>query len=296
VRDSAALWLSSCNWQSSNQPAADPGAEQPPKPDWLLHYNREWHAVVEHAGLAQTFERFLLHDYDHNQGTDAVEALGFPDLFVPAWTVGPTAQETAGAFQYFPPFDAKRSFTVLPLLTPDNYHAHVLALIRGATSEVLIQNQTFKAPKEGQTALAELIDALLAKQQEGVRLRIIYRLFIPKDARDVLSDLVDRGFDSATIRLQKNCHTKGIVVDRKRVLLGSHNWSNDGVSVNRDASLLFDDEQLANYFAGIFEHDWTNLARQDIGSEWAPLEAADPAASPPAGMVRVSWKEYLELG
>jgi phosphatidylserine/phosphatidylglycerophosphate/cardiolipin synthase-like enzyme len=54
-------------------------------------------------------------------------------------------------------------------------------------------------------------------------------------------------------KVQKNCHTKGIIVDRKKVLLGSQNWSNDGVSVNRDASRLFDDEELATYFAKIFD-------------------------------------------
>ena len=50
VRDEKAFWLSSGNWQSSNQPDADPLNEQPQKREYLTKYNREWHAVVEHEG------------------------------------------------------------------------------------------------------------------------------------------------------------------------------------------------------------------------------------------------------
>jgi hypothetical protein len=42
------------------------------------------------------------------------------------------------------------------------------------------------------------------------------------------------------------------------VVLGSQHWSNDGVSINRDASLLFEDPPLAEYFRRVFEHDWGN--------------------------------------
>jgi phosphatidylserine/phosphatidylglycerophosphate/cardiolipin synthase-like enzyme len=85
------------------------------------------------------------------------------------------------------------------------------------------------------------------------------------------------------------------VVDRKKVLLGSQNWSNDGVSVNRDASLLFNDEELAVYFAEIFDHDWNNLAKQNIGSESLPIETASPDEATPVGKIRLTWKDYMEM-
>lgn len=102
------------------------------------------------------------------------------------------------------------------------------------------------------------------------------------------------GFDMNSIKVQKGCHTKGIVVDRKRVLLGSHNWSNDGVSVNRDASLLFDDPPLAKYFGDIFDHDWNNLAKQDIGNESLPIELASVTDFTPKG-IRLTAKDYPEM-
>ncbi len=117
---------------------------------------------------------------------------------------------------------------------------------------------------------------MLAKQRAGVKVRVIFRLhdFAITDVRRNLEALKERGFDMDDFKVQRNCHTKGIVVDRRKVLLGSQNWSNDGVFVNRDASLLFDDEELAGYFAEIFDHDWANLAAQNIGPEPGPIESA----------------------
>ena len=181
-----------------------------------------------------------------------------------------------------------------PLLTPDNYFPYVLELVESAHDELLIQNQTFNAPKDNHDALRALIDAVIAKQRAGVKVRIIFRLVLPSVARKVLEELRDYGVDLAGVKVQPNCHTKGIIVDRRQVLIGSQNWSNDGVSVNRDASLLFDDAPLARYFAEIFDHDWNNLARQNIGSESLPVRLA-PDPHPLPGMARLAWKEYRQL-
>ena len=84
-------------------------------------------------------------------------------------------------------------------------------------------------------------------------------------------------------------------MDRKRVALGSQNWSNDGVSVNRDASLLFEDAELAEYFARIFDHDWQNQASQSIGAERGGPRLVGRDEVTPSGMVRLTWKDYMEM-
>ena len=292
VRDKSSFWLSSGNWQSSNQPPANPLA-LPWKRSWLSEYNREWHAIVDHPGLAADFEKYLRNDYDHNIG-GAEEAMILPDLLMPAEMFTPTATERAAAFKYFEPLIETREFDVQPLLTPDNYHEHVLSLIESAQEELLIQNQTFNAPKPNHAKLRELMSAVLDKQRAGVNVRVIFRLLMKADARKNLEALQDFGFDMSAIRVQRNCHTKGIVVDRQRVMIGSQNWSEQGVSLNRDASLLFEDEKLANYFANVFEHDWANLATDDIDSAPSGVELATAEGAAPRGMVKVSIEEYLE--
>ena len=96
------------------------------------------------------------------------------------------------------------------------------------------------------------------------------------------------------VRILTNTHTKGIIVDGKRVLIGSHNWSSQGVSLNRDASLIFDDEEVAQYYAEAFELDWER-AREPRFDERVD-ESIRPAEgnSPPPSFVRMSLADYLE--
>jgi V8-like Glu-specific endopeptidase len=271
VRDHAAFWLSSGNWQSSNQPDADPLHESPQTGDWLKKYNREWNAIIEHPGLAKTFEAYLLHDFAQNRAALPAEAFELPNLLLPSALFMPLPEEAAAPFKYFEPFDKTRQFTVQPLLTPDNFHDEVLKLVRDAQEQLLLQNQTFNVPTKGQDALKELVDAVLAKQRAGLDVRIIFRYFFPSDARQSVTDLVEYGFDEKKIKVQFNCHTKGIVADKQRVLLGSQNWSNLGVSNNRDASLLFDDEELAGYFAEVSSTiGRISPGRTSVRSLWRP--------------------------
>lgn len=112
VRDRNAFWLSSGNWQSSNQPDHDPRADNPPQSKWLRNYNREWHAIVEHKGLAETFENFLEHYFENNPRQPNFDELGLPHLLIPQDAF--TAWERAAGWQptYKQPFNEKRSFTV----------------------------------------------------------------------------------------------------------------------------------------------------------------------------------------
>lgn len=292
VRDNAAFWLSSGNWQSSNQPDADP-LKKPWDRMWLSKYNREWHAIVEHAGLAADLERYLLHDYANNVD-GAEEALILPDVLLPEETFEPTVAERAAPFEYFEPLVEEREFDVQPLLTPDNYHEHALALIESATRELLIQNQTFNAPKPNNAKLRELLSAILAKQKAGVDVRIVFRIIVKADARKNLEALQDFGFDMSRVKVQKNCHTKGMIADRERVLIGSQNLSEQGVSLNRDASLLFYDEPLARYFAAIFDHDWSHLASDSIDIAPSGAKLTDGGEARRDGYAKISVEEYLE--
>ncbi|WP_051663912.1 phospholipase D-like domain-containing protein [Dyadobacter crusticola] len=297
VRDGKSIFLSSGSWQSSNQPDLDK-LENATQSYLLKTYNRDWHVLVENEQIAATYEKFLLHDYENNKQTTikpAEESMVQELFFLIPALEDASFMEEAVSYQSFAPFHAEREFTVTPLLSPDNYFEEVLALVQSATEELFIQNQTFNAPKPMHEKLRQLTDAVLHKQQEGVDVRIIFRNFIASEARKNLEALVELGFDPMKIRMHDKCHTKGIMVDGKKVLIGSQNWSNDGVSVNRDASLLFEDEELTDYFKQIFLHDWEKLAKNNIGRESLSLQVTNATDPVPAGMVRVGWSDILEM-
>jgi hypothetical protein len=293
VRDGKAFWLSSGNWQSSNQP--DHGlAVGETSWDLLMQHNRDWHIVIDNAKVAQQFEKYLLYDLKNAQADAAVEAVPEAAYFL----VDEAVEERVppGRPTYFAPLKINRKVQVQPLLTPDNYQEHVLALINTAERRLLFQNQSLSllgfdknGDDKNDERFAALAEALLAKHKDGVDVRIIIRgEFAPVGP---LEQLQKRGFDMAKVRLQNRCHTKGIIVDGARVLIGSHNWTNQGTLVNRDASLIFEDEEIAEYFEEIFWFDWKHLTRQSIGARRARRDSGDEAV--PAAMRRVSWQEVV---
>lgn len=292
VKDSQAIHLSSGNYQSSNQPDVDSLPDN--SAEFLLKtYNREWHALIEHPRIAQMYEGFIQHDMTNNK--DGREAMvNNQDLYLLVPKFIEVEAEAPKPKRKFDPFDQNRNFTVTPLLTPDNYFDEVLTLVKRAEDELYIQNQTFNCPGDNHDKLRELVNAVLERQEAGVDVKIIFRAMFPANARKNLEGLIDLGFDPKCFKVHDKVHTKGIIVDKKFVLIGSQNWSNDGVSVNRDASLLFEDKPLAEYFREIFLHDWFNVAKTMIGREGGSGRIVGREAEVPGNMVKIPLGDILE--
>jgi hypothetical protein len=75
-------------------------------------------------------------------------------------------------------------------------------------------------------------------------------------------------------------------------MFGSHNWSNEGVKTNRDASLIFNDKEIAEYLAGVYDYDWTRLAIAHPTKRRPRV--ARPGESTPEGFSRVAYSEVFD--
>lgn len=296
VRDGAAFWLSSGNWQSSNQPPFDPINGADTSPSLLTSRNREWHVVVENTKLADIFEKYL--QRDEKQASEQVQPEAAADSEPMVWVSEDFFQasevELEARPQYFKPMEFKKKLRVQPLLTPDNYAEQVLAFIKSATSTIYFQNQSFKTGKAGSNPehFEKLLQALLQKQRDGLDVRIILRKI--GDLFDIISDIKDYGFDMDRVRLQTNCHTKGIVIDARAVLIGSQNWTGDGTGPNRDASLIIYDSEVAEYFQRAFLYDWTRIGKPKIDETLpAPELATGQEIAPPPRMILMPLNRWL---
>ena len=155
---------------------------------------------------------------------------------------------------------------VKPLLTPDQegavYSEAVLELIGSARKSLLFQIPYISMrsnPSVDRGYIDELIKALTQKLKTLDDARVILRSGGSKFSAPTHAAwfFKSKGVDiDGRLRQISNHHTKGMIVDGKRVLIGSHNWSKPGVSLNRDASLIFDDADIAAYFGEAFEIDW----------------------------------------
>jgi phosphatidylserine/phosphatidylglycerophosphate/cardiolipin synthase-like enzyme len=116
------------------------------------------------------------------------------------------------------------------------------------------------------------------------------------DVRKTLESIKAANFDMDRVKVQTDCHTKGIVIDSETVLLGSHNWTNQGVQVNRDASLLIRRPEIARYYERVFLHDWERMARfrifEDAMPVLAPNDPGELDALGDAPMRTISWSDW----
>jgi phosphatidylserine/phosphatidylglycerophosphate/cardiolipin synthase-like enzyme len=105
----------------------------------------------------------------------------------------------------------------------------------------------------------EVLAALGSAERRGVRVRVLL---------DPGQDVNRSGFDlltSAGIAVRwypvppgAKLHAKAALFDGGRLLVGSANWSQSGLSVNHELDLVFDQPEPAGAFASRFEVDWSS--------------------------------------
>lgn len=308
VSGGRSFWLSSGNWQSSNQP----NLEELNKDTAFIqgHYNREWHVVMEHPGLASTYEKFIKWDMKQAAPVQDTSESVAPADEMPELLITQDFQESIAEGikkpQTFEPkefvFTDEKPLQVQPLLSPDNYAKQVKAVIKSAKKTLYFQNQYINVGKAPNKEFTDLLDALLEKIKAGLDVRIILRQLpnavAQQEALQYYAEQ-EHGFtEPLRIKYQAGSHTKGIVVDSKVVVVGSHNWSRQGVSENRDASLIFYNPDIAKYYEKVFLYDWENLAKAShLSDEEMPILATTETGGEEsvAGRTTVPWDYFEDL-
>jgi hypothetical protein len=264
VADSKAFFLSSGNFNSSNQPKIDP-IKKPTDAAETRTRDRDWHVIVEHETVAKVFESSILRDLDQARPGQQV---------APAVVLKGTGNRPGLEFKKF--FGAKTfegKMTVQPVLTPDNYVDVILPLIRSAKTSFWMQTQYIKPsskfpadvnlPVDQRSILEQLIDALRELFHKGVDVRIILDSRVTSSSIEQLQKI--GGLDGSRILRQDRVHNKGMIIDGETVVIGSQNWSTEGVDSNRDASVVIANPDVASYWAAIFDNDWNSMTLAQEG-------------------------------
>jgi phosphatidylserine/phosphatidylglycerophosphate/cardiolipin synthase-like enzyme len=276
VRDDKAMWLSSGNFNVSNQPNLK---AKDPKRGSLANADRDWHLIVMDEQLAALYKAYLDNDFSMAQaGQGAGDAATHAKIHqaVQAFqaessksSTRPTAVSKASVFE----LGKNRVFknvdvTVQPLLTPDKgthtsmYVDQVLALIQSAKKTVYMQTQyVHVSDKPEDKDFMLLVSALSEAHKKGLDVRLITSQF--ENTGQWIEKLKPFQLDQV-LRIQQRVHNKGIVVDSNAVLVSSQNWSADGTLRNRDAGMIIQNAAIAAYFEAIFLDDWVNRAEEKI--------------------------------
>lgn len=142
----------------------------------------------------------------------------------------------------------------------------LVGLVRGARRQIVIATPYLRLPDR-------LREAILAKQKEGIEIRVITSKadskILPKKFQFQNLD-VDRLRNGGVQIFQKNSsddlHAKLIVIDGRRAFIGSNNLNMRAAYMDLEAGLLFDDERVAAVLLDFAERDLVVYKRKNTNA------------------------------
>lgn len=144
------------------------------------------------------------------------------------------------------------------LLTDNEFLPQARALVESAERSIDIS--TFKAEittKPRGLALLHFFKALLQKAKEGVTIRFLInwnqdRRACPKTNLYVITELKKTNVKVRYLKNNRCCHAKAIIVDRKKMIIGSHNLSVKSCHNNFEISYVVSDPAEVDSLSSVF--------------------------------------------
>ncbi len=147
------------------------------------------------------------------------------------------------------------------LLADRTYVETLLQRIDQAKREIAVGMFSFKTSEKGKTLPDQIVDAFIRAARRGVRVEVLLEgntHHAPEVNLDNQATAARLKKGGVTVRFdtpKKTTHTKVVVIDRRWVFLGSHNWTTAALRHNHETSLLVDSPVLAEealrYLRGI---------------------------------------------
>ena len=151
---------------------------------------------------------------------------------------------------------ARAAGTVQPVVNRD-YLPAVLELINGATNSI----EFIQLEMHDDRAVQAIEAALGAAVKRGVKVRGLLDDGVDFNAAAV-ARLRGLGAEAQLDTPAKMTHSKLIIVDGKKVLLGSTNWTGNSMGNNNESNVQLDDPVLAEAFGRYFAAVWADSAAE----------------------------------
>lgn len=154
------------------------------------------------------------------------------------------------------PGTARAAGTAQPVVNRE-YLPAVLELINAATNSI----EFVQLEMHDDRAVQAIEAALAAAVQRGVQVRGLLDDGVDFNAAAV-ARLLAQGGDAKLDTPAKMTHSKMIIVDGRKVLLGSTNWTGNSMGNNNETNVLLDDPVLADLFGRYFAALWADSAAE----------------------------------
>ena len=146
------------------------------------------------------------------------------------------------------------------LLTDQDYFPALQSMIGHASHSIDLTMFLFKTTEAASNRAADLVEDLIAAHKRGIAINILLEKsgYDPKlnmENQKVAARLKKQGVSVRFDSEKTTTHAKIVVIDRRYCLVGSHNFTGSALTYNHEASLLVDNQALANelveYMRGI---------------------------------------------
>ncbi|WP_331236513.1 phospholipase D-like domain-containing protein [Natronorarus salvus] len=151
--------------------------------------------------------------------------------------------------------------SVRVVAAPDNAEGETIAMLAGAEESIRVQQVSV-----GDTDHPFVEETMVAAER-GVEVEYVLdgSWYVASENREFVRYVEERRtedglpVDARVVeprsRFEK-VHTKGVIVDDRRVLVSSVNWNNNSVRNNRELGLLVESEEVGGFYASVFRSDW----------------------------------------
>ncbi|MEA2075176.1 MAG: phospholipase D-like domain-containing protein [Euryarchaeota archaeon] len=225
--------------------------------------NRGWGIMIRNEEVADYFTAVFLEDFYRAKEF----ASGLENLETNVMT------RAIPQGSYAPVFESRTvtcNFTVIPVLAPDTAMSNetILGAINSAQENIFVQQFSTGRfwGEEPNTFIAALIEAA----RRGCEVKVLldskdYNVdawndndeavaWLEQVAREENLNLEAELADLDDLGLAK-VHSKGLIVDGKKVIITSLNWNANSVH-NREAGVIVENEEIASFYEDVFFHDW----------------------------------------
>jgi phosphatidylserine/phosphatidylglycerophosphate/cardiolipin synthase-like enzyme len=178
---------------------------------------------------------------------------------------------------YEPQFESKTfsgNFSVTPVFSPDTSVKAICDMIESANESIYIEQMYIY--KNWSKTLSPFIERLVNKSKQGLDVKVILNYNPYYGSTNDKCNQTKRYFESYGIEVKfvytnwsyfTNIHNKGMIVDNKSVLVSSINWNEDSVTLNREAGIIINNEDVARYYSNVFFYDWNLSSPQSQKQE-----------------------------
>jgi phosphatidylserine/phosphatidylglycerophosphate/cardiolipin synthase-like enzyme len=245
IIDNKTTIVHSGNWAKTSFPEVDKKA------------NREWSIAMTDTVVTDYYRDVF--DYDWGNGIDydaGTHGTGDPLSYSETSSTYPRPFATAGEFS--------GQMNVTPIFSPDTSLQGILYLINAA--QVTLDIQIPYITNWNETGSVEtILDAIIAAENRGVTVRVISEE--EYDFEEVAALFHEHNIPIAwqDTRWFTANHNKGIIVDGRIVLISSINYSDNSIENNREAGVIIENEDVAQWYQEIFDFDWSIADFDHIG-------------------------------